>query len=102
MLHEYTDEELFAVFTPKRGGPICGNCIVRNAVCIHEIEPKSARPTTWRQPENRIPLCAYCHSWATEIAAPGVAAKTFRKNRTKALRFCGRTIKDVRRLAWAA
>lgn len=38
----------------------CGNL----AVTIHEIVPRSLAPKTWKNPENRVPLCATCHDWA--------------------------------------
>ena len=38
----------------------CGN----DAVTLHELIPKSLAPKTWRQKENRVPLCEVCHLWA--------------------------------------
>lgn len=34
------------------------------AIVLHEIVPKSKRPKTWKNRDNRIPLCADCHEWA--------------------------------------
>jgi len=31
------------------------------ATVIHEIEPRSMRPTDWWELENMIPLCTSCH-----------------------------------------
>lgn len=31
---------------------------------IHEIVPRSLNPSNWKQPENRIALCRYCHDYA--------------------------------------
>jgi len=41
-----------------------GRCLLNpshEAVCIHEIHPKSQRPNTWNTFLNCIPLCAECH-----------------------------------------
>lgn len=38
----------------------CGNI----SIVLHEITPKSRRPKTWDDPNNRIPLCVDCHIWA--------------------------------------
>lgn len=91
-----SDAQILALFTPARGGPVCGNCYIRAAVCIHEIEPKSARPKTWKEASNRIPLCAACHHWVHNIAAPGKAAPTLRRNRAKTLRLLRKAL-DRRR-----
>jgi 5-methylcytosine-specific restriction endonuclease McrA len=50
------------------------------AVVVHEIEPKSKRPSNWWEIENMVPLCAECHDL---VHASG--AKTFEK-RLKELR----------------
>ena len=42
----------------------CGRCRKQDAVTLHEIVPKSKRPLTWMQEDNRIPLCNDCHIWA--------------------------------------
>ena len=55
----------------------CGRCLVRPATGVHEIEPKSLRPTTWDEPENQIPLCAECHELVqghTDWYAPSLRA----------------------------
>jgi 5-methylcytosine-specific restriction endonuclease McrA len=38
----------------------CAVC-KQDAVCLHEIVPKSLAPITWQEPMNRIPVCASCH-----------------------------------------
>ena len=35
------------------------------AVVIHEIEPKSLRPSDWWELDNLAPLCANCHETVT-------------------------------------
>lgn len=51
----------------------CIRCL-EPAIVLHEDEPKSLRPKTWREKENRSPLCKDCHSWAhyrgTKISRP--------------------------------
>lgn len=39
----------------------CALCS-KKAVTIHEIVPKSRRPTTWMAKDNRVPVCAECHN----------------------------------------
>jgi hypothetical protein len=39
----------------------CILCCKRRAVTLHEIIPKSRRPKTWNDPNNRVPVCADCH-----------------------------------------
>ena len=69
----WTDEEIeiFKQFNFK-----CVRCL-KLAVTLHEIRPKSLAPKTWMKPENRIPICAKCHSWAhdrgTSYSAPILA-----------------------------
>lgn len=55
---DWTPEELeiFELFDWK-----CIWCGFRKAVTLHEIVPKSKRPKTWMQPENRVPVCNICH-----------------------------------------
>jgi 5-methylcytosine-specific restriction endonuclease McrA len=43
------------------------------AVVVHEIVPKSRRPKTWMELENRIALCADCHYWAHQRGAKSSA-----------------------------
>jgi len=40
---------------------MCAVHLTHPAVTIHEIEPRSKRPKTWMDPENRIPLCEEAH-----------------------------------------
>lgn len=40
---------------------ICVLCQGR-AGCIHEIVPRSRRPSDWWKIDNRVALCNYCHS----------------------------------------
>ena len=54
----WTQEELgiFALFSGR-----CALNKAHKAVTLHEIVPKSLAPKTWKDPMNRIPLCAECH-----------------------------------------
>lgn len=56
---EWSAEELeiFALYKGK-----CILCSARKAVTLHEIIPRSKRPKTWNTPENRVPVCAECHT----------------------------------------
>lgn len=54
------DEELYELFHGR-----CVRCNQR-AVTIHEIIPRSHGKGTMEK-ENRIPICAECHSWAHDI-----------------------------------
>lgn len=58
----WTEEEwqIFEQFNFK-----CVRCL-QPAVTLHEIRPKSLNPKTWMNSENRVPICAKCHSWAHE------------------------------------
>ena len=57
----WTDEEIqiFKEFDYK-----CIACWIRDADTLHELIPKSLAPKTWKQPENRVPLCNKCHTEA--------------------------------------
>jgi len=57
---DWSEEELeiFALFRYK-----CVRC-GKPAEVIHEDVPKSRKPTTWMEKENRSPLCVHCHNWA--------------------------------------
>ena len=56
----WSDEEL-EIFDLFYGRCIkCG----KPAVVIHEDVPKSRRPKTWMERDNRSPLCVSCHNWA--------------------------------------
>ena len=46
----------------------CVRCS-KPAEVIHEIIPKSRRPYTWMDIENRIPLCVECHNWAHKVGS---------------------------------
>ena len=39
----------------------CGLNMAHPAATIHEIEPRSIRPSDWWELDNMIPLCAECH-----------------------------------------
>ena len=60
----WTEEEIkiFAEFGYK-----CLDCLVNDAVTLHELVPKSLAPKTWNTPENRVPLCNDCHRKAHSI-----------------------------------
>ena len=54
-----------------------GRCLLNpshKSAVIHEIEPKSIRPTDWWELDNMAPLCVNCHDL---IHASG--AKTYKK-----------------------
>ena len=57
----WTDEDwhVFELFNFK-----CIRCL-QPAVTLHEISPKSLN-LNWNTPENKVPICAKCHSWAHE------------------------------------
>ena len=50
----------------------CVRC-KKSAVVVHEITPRSLRPKNWWLLENRVALCAECHSWAHERGAKSSA-----------------------------
>jgi 5-methylcytosine-specific restriction endonuclease McrA len=50
--------EIFDMFNGK-----CIRCS-KPAEVIHEDVPKSRKPKTWMEKENRSPLCIHCHNWA--------------------------------------
>lgn len=52
--------------------PICARCMTRQAVTLHEIEPRSLRQD-WYDPRNRIPLCHDCHRWVHKTGTQRVA-----------------------------
>lgn len=45
----------------KRYEFTCVLCLGR-ATAVHEIVPKSKKPTDWWAFDNRVPLCQTCHS----------------------------------------
>ena len=57
---KYTEEEL-AIFLEF--GDRCARC-GNPSIVLHEIVPKSKRPKTWSNSDNRIPLDNDCHIWA--------------------------------------
>ena len=77
----WTEEEIkiFQQFHFK-----CVRC-PQKSITLHEIHPKSLRPKTWMQPENRIPVCKKCHDWShragTRFSAP--ILEVLRKERLK-------------------
>ena len=77
----WTEEEvaIFKLFHYK-----CIRCGYK-AITLHEECPKSRCPKTWKDPENRDPLCAKCHNWAhragTRFSAP--ILRVLRKERLK-------------------
>jgi 5-methylcytosine-specific restriction endonuclease McrA len=44
----------------------CGRCVTSEAVCVHEIIPRSLYPEWVEDHMNGIPLCNPCHQWATD------------------------------------
>jgi hypothetical protein len=63
---------------------MCVRCH-RPAVVLHEIEPKSIRPKTWMDADNRVPLCAGCHEWVHRNSAKATA---------EYLRECAKKVKE--------
>lgn len=63
-------------------GNRCVRCN-RLAVTIHEIVPKSRRPKTWMEIENRVPLCLECHEYAHSRGAKSSAEELTRLRREK-------------------
>ena len=51
-------------------GP-CRNCMLRPAVALHHIEPRSLAPALVDEPSNLISLCAECHEWADSAGEAG-------------------------------
>lgn len=87
---EITDDEIRDLFTPPGSDkPICVNCIVAAAVAIHEIEPRSKRPRTWREPSNRITVCNECHDWIHSMGTANVD-RLLRDRRRRALDLTGK------------
>ena len=60
-------EEVLRLFNYR-----CVRCN-KPAVVVHEIVPKSRRPKTWMEIENRVPLCDECHFWAHQRGAKSSA-----------------------------
>ena len=50
-------------------GERCIRCSRPNVISIHEIEPRSTRPSTWIFAENRVILCGDCHSYVHQHGA---------------------------------
>lgn len=77
----WTEEEIsiFEEFHFK-----CVRC-PQKAITLHEIHPKSKRPKTWMERENRIPICFKCHQhvhrYGTRVSAP--ILEVLRKERLK-------------------
>ena len=51
-------------------GP-CRNCMLRPAVALHHIEPRSLAPDRIDDPDNVIPVCMKCHEWADTAGEDG-------------------------------
>jgi len=51
-------------------GP-CRNCMLRAAVTIHHITPRSVAPERVYDIENVLPLCHICHEWADTAGKAG-------------------------------
>ena len=62
---DWSEEELglFAEYNNR-----CVRCN-KPAEVIHEIIPKSRRPYTWMDIQNRVPLCVDCHNWAHTVGS---------------------------------
>lgn len=74
--HQFLDHKIF-----ERFGNKCVRC-QRPAVTIHEIVPRS-RTKDWANPENQVPLCAECHSWAHKYGAKNSAGELKRLRRQR-------------------
>jgi hypothetical protein len=61
---DYTQSEL-EIF--NQSNYRCVRCN-KPAIVLHELEPKSRRPKTWDEPDNKVALCINCHSWAHEVS----------------------------------
>lgn len=82
----WTSEEL-AIF--EEFGYRCLDCLVKDAVTLHELVPKSLAPKTWREPENRVPLCNSCHQKAHRMGTKN--SKALLELKRHGLRKFGRT-----------
>jgi 5-methylcytosine-specific restriction endonuclease McrA len=51
----------------------CLRCHINHASAIHEIVPRSQRPTTWMALDNRIPICLKCHDYAHSVGTGNIA-----------------------------
>lgn len=64
---QIADAELKRMFTTPDGLVVCGVCFVRPFVTIHEIVPRSLAPDRKLDNDNRVPICAPCHEYVTEL-----------------------------------
>jgi 5-methylcytosine-specific restriction endonuclease McrA len=53
-------------------------CCNKPADCVHEIVPRSRRPKTWMEIDNRVALCMVCHAWAHSRGAKTSAPELIR------------------------
>lgn len=88
-----TDDEIEDLFTlPGGTKPFCVSCVIGVAVTIHEMEPRSKRPDTWDEPNNRITICSFCHDRVHATGAM-VMAPILRDSRERALLLTGKADK---------
>ena len=73
------DEEVLKIYAINNTA-YCVWCWVCPASSIHEIIPRSQRPTDWWLLENRAPLCVHCHEKAHHMGS-GNAAEEIRQRR---------------------
>ena len=58
------------MFTPPGSGTVlCGVCLVRGYVTVHEIVPRSMMPGEWDTIDNQVPICNECHETITARGA---------------------------------
>ena len=59
----YTKREIEEsnIFIRELYGYRCIRCSRPRVKIVHEIEPRSTRPSTWMFAENRVVLCSICH-----------------------------------------
>ena len=70
-----------------------GRCVLgieHAANIVHEIEPKSRRPKTWKDPENQVALC-YEHHHQVHTEGTANWADRLREARAQALRQLGKS-----------
>ena len=64
------NQELLRMFTPPGSGTVlCGVCLVRGYVTVHEIVPRSMMPGEWDTIDNQVPICNECHETITARGA---------------------------------
>ena len=58
------------MFTPPGSDVIlCGVCLVRGYVPVHEIVARSRMPGEWDTIDNQVPICNECHETITARGA---------------------------------